>query len=458
MRVDGRIFACMIATCMTAMSAHAFSRDEAVRIYQGKYLGSEEQIIEAGDYLFVTVRDETRKSKDGNLKPLILSGQLKALTRYVGRPSAGFRSPFPRKINECILPLVQFRIRGCKSCVVDETMLVGEFKNVTAFELAALKKEQQRCQSSVPQKRTLDEWCELIDRYGRSGGDKLSRNDFLAELGCVDYLINSFGGVEWIRERVDLAALVKLYTSPLDCSSRESCEKILSVNPAESSAHLAMAKFECKEGDIARGVSRVLRGSIVVPRFAEFSSCVSGDMSNERREAFQELHEVWRKAIEQSEVLKKNGNPLWQYALNTAGHLEFGHSAVPEKKKSDALFAEAKTLFAKGIDLQKILEDLRQAIELSPGDAEKWHYYGAALRAAGKKYDALVVLNEAALLDLDNDQIAADLCLVCYQLGCRRIALGNAWRICSKIGNGSKPSELLDMLNKEFSDVLFKDH
>ena len=418
-----RRFAVAAAVLAASFASIAFTRDEAVALYRASFKDTPPSVQEAGDYIFIILEGSLSDSRDGNLIPVIMSGQLAALEKYIGRPSGNEISPLPGPIAAVIMPLAPFKIPECASCEVDETRYVGKYRHVSAFEAAPIKKAREDAVAGMPVKRTLDEWESLLRSYILALKHFRDRERVWLELGSSTRLLMPNGGVAYRGWGVDLAEIGNLYATWGGDADRRACDGALEVDRAFSQAHARLSAIEEGEGDIPRALSRALKSSLAAPnaeRVAELAAKAGGTG------AFGEFASLYGECLEKAGSFKSGGAKFWGYCLNTFGFLEFGKGDSGE----DAGFSDAKRLFhTGGAGLEEVMGMIRASIEKAPASSEKWRYLAACFRAGGNLHDAVVAYHQALVINPGDETAAADLCLLYQKLGLTKLADGNAWHL-----------------------------
>ena len=116
----------------------------------------------------------------------------------------------------------------------------------------------------------------------------------------------------------------------------------------------------------------------------------------EYTDLLQEINEHAHKAFFQR-------NTVLKYTFLTLGHLEFSGFSCTENE----YFEEAKELFTKGRNLDRIIDLLVKSIDQSPGYSEGWSYLAAALRANGMIEDALIVSTQSYQINKNIETLAS---------------------------------------------------
>jgi tetratricopeptide (TPR) repeat protein len=119
-------------------------------------------------------------------------------------------------------------------------------------------------------------------------------------------------------------------------------------------------------------------------------------------------------------------NIVLYYAYRTLGHLDIDPTLGGE---ANPYFEEAKTLFMKGQDVDRIMHLLAQSLEVSPRHTDSWNYLGAVLTAQKKFEDALVLHTQAYQIDKGDLETAANIADCYYRLHYPNLASSYAHQI-----------------------------
>ena len=422
------VFLC--ALLFTVCGAPAFTFEEAQAIYKANFRTSPPSVQESGDYVFV-IQEGILDSGiiDGGMNRIVLKGQLSALEQYIGKATGKTISPFNQSMTDKLLQLVDFRIPDCKSCKVDEMRSIGKFRHVSAFDALPLRKAREEAQSGRPVSYTTDEWCEFIDLKLTALGLEREKEKLWAELGAVTPLLAKIGGVKWVIEHGDGVAIEQALSKWKGDESAKDCYAVLQLNPVFSPALLRLAELKEKDGIWVPVISRRLKAAIGKPDVEGLLRVSEKAAQKYSSTAWREYAELYAKAVDGAECMKAAELPIWRYVLNSFGRLDFPVAEKPMQQKATELFNESRKLFAQGRELDRILKLLQQSIELDARSSEKWRYYGAALRTAGKSLDAVVAYHQALTLNGKDELALTDVSLLYEKLECHELARGTAWYI-----------------------------
>ena len=124
----------------------------------------------------------------------------------------------------------------------------------------------------------------------------------------------------------------------------------------------------------------------------------------------------------QSEFYYSDKSFIWGYVWGTKGNLRINQA----KPVSDEKFSEAKYLYGKGQNIERIVDLLRQSIETNPADAEKWRYLGGVLKVKKMYREALVAYMQAYRLQ-PNEKTLNEIGKLCMQCDMPANAEGIKW-------------------------------
>ena len=423
-----RLFA-FAAAAMAAGNVQAFSYEEARSLYIQNYTESPPSVQECGDYVFVIQEGKVDYDDPSGIKAAVLEGQLDAIEKYVGKSEGGMDSPFPKTLTEKLLPLVSFRIPACKSCRVDELQLVGKFRHVSAFEAAPLRAARAQANSGRPARLSNGEWGELIAKKIRACDNEDAKDELWAELGAAPVLVSRLGGVRWMVDRVDGIALAESAARWRPEATAKECNAVLRLNPAFQQAHVRLAALAEGEGDFIAALSRQFKGSLSVPRQEAVYAAAARIAERSASPAWTEYANLYGRVLKESALAPEGSSPMWKYLVHSFGHLSPLTPAPPEAAKASALFNEGKTLFSKGRELEKLTGLFRESLETDPSSSDRWRYYAAALREAGRCVDAAVVYNQVLSMNPNDALAIADAGLLYGRLGYRALSEGCAWYV-----------------------------
>ena len=441
------------ATVLLPCASTAGSLTEASSVYRGSFRDSPPAVYESGAYLFVIVEDDEENSKDGSINELVLADQLELLEKYIGGANGNEMSPFGVKVTEQLMPLAEFKIPDVRRYPVERRRTGGKFRDVTAFDLAPIKAEKERVTSGKPIKRAFSDWRDLLCAKMETLLSSEERERFCSLLGATTMLTAGKGGVDCLGDRVDYAAVVTASAMWNAAKADEAmCTAILSVYPTFSPALKWLADRDVADGDLVRALVKAFKanaekgdqGAYIASRFDAIAS-KTGSL------AWSELARLYVDTQEKSEVFK-NGDAVHKYAFRTFGRM----TARLSPQDDGGAFREAQTLFGQGKDLPKILQLLGRAVSANPADAVAWRYYGAALRVAGRYYDAVIAYNEALTLNPRDAVAAMDVCTVYQKLGLTNLANGNAWYEIASSQDGKHADKARRIVSENCKDVFRK--
>lgn len=436
-----------LVSAMACMAVHAFSFEEALEIYNSKFLNSPPSVCESGEYLFIIQEGFLSSSSDGSLNRITLKGQLDALESYVGKPTGELQSPFAPALTAKLFQLLDFHVPTCQSCKVVELRYHGKFRHVSAFEAAPIRDARRKAHSEDPVSLTVQEWCELINRKLVAMGLEREQEALWNEIGATFAVIPRLGGGIWCLDRVDGIAMTKLRAEWKSDATAKECFAALNVCPSFEPAQLRLSELNEERDDVPRALSRVLKGSFSAPHVAAVQRMAGLAAKKHGCDSWAEYSRLYSDVLEKSKHFDGRSAAFWRYALNSFGHVWFPSAPRDASIRAQDLFKEAKSLYSQGRDLQRIIALLKESIEMDPKDYEKWRYFGAALRTAGCDFDAVVAYNEAMVLNPKDDVSQVDSCVLYKRMGYGALARGNAWFCMLKVADDALKGKVLDILN-----------
>ncbi len=413
------------ATC----GVYAFSYEEARLLYVKNLTESPPSIQECGDYVFVIQEGRIDYDDPSGIKATVLKGQLEAIEKYVGKSAGGVDSPFPKGLTEKLLPLVSFRIPECKSWKVDELRMVGKFRHVSAFEAAPLREARKQASSGRPTSLSNGEWADLIAEKIKTCERERDKDALWAELGAAPVLVSRLGGVRWLVDRVDGIALCDAIASWRPESTAKECHAILRLNPAFPQAHVRLASLAEGEGDLIAALSRQFKGALPAPRQEAVSAVAVRIAERYASSAWTEYAALYARVLKESTLAPEGSSSMWRYLVHSFGHLGPLAAAPAEAAQASSLFKDGRVLFAEGRELERLTDLFRKSIEMDPSSSDRWRYYAAALREAGRHVDAVVVYNQVLSMNPKDELAIADVGVLYGKLGYNELAKGCAWYV-----------------------------
>ena len=79
--------------------------------------------------------------------------------------------------------------------------------------------------------------------------------------------------------------------------------------------------------------------------------------------------------------------------------------------------------------MERLTDLFRKSIEMDPSSSDRWRYYAAALREAGRHVDAVVVYNQVLSMNPKDELAIADVGVLYGKLGYNELAKGCAWYV-----------------------------
>ena len=194
---------------------------------------------------------------------------------------------------------------------------------MSAFDALPLRKAREEAQSGHPVSYSTDEWRELIDLKLTAIGVEREKEKFWAELGAVTPLMAKIGGVQWMIEHGDGVVIEQTLLKWRGDESAKECYAILQVNPVFSPALLRLAELKEKDGIWVPVISRRLKAAIGKPDVEGLLRISEKATKKYGSAAWREYAGLYAKVVNGAENMKVASTPLWRYALNSFGRLEF---------------------------------------------------------------------------------------------------------------------------------------
>lgn len=408
-------------------NASAFALRDAISIYEEKFSKSPPSVQECGEYCFVIVEGDLAKARHGDVRPLVLSGELKAIQKYVGTPGLGYVSPFTTALQKMFSTLVEFEIPHCRTVTVEDSHDDRRFRHVTAYEAEPLQRARDRVERREKGRRSVAAWrrdlASLVSRYEKAHAVERVWNHLGATLPIVlgEDRFMSFAGIE--MNGADVERLISTWNG--DSADRAECVNALKVLPSFSRAHMRMAELESESGNyIASALEFVNAGA-----GGCFDRKKFADRIKEHERIWTSLS--WREfgrladalAIPDAELAKSRFS-RWKDVVRTLGFVSFRNSASSEAEHA---FAEARELFQQGKNLPRILSLLEESLTTNPGVGDAWRYYAAALRTSGRHRDSVLAGHVALVLNRSDEKAIWEIIRGYKELGLHEMAESNAW-------------------------------
>ena len=438
----------LVAVAGAACGVHAFSYEEARSLYVKKYTESPPSVQECGDYVFVIQEGKINYDDPSGIKAAVLEGQLDAIEKFVGKNAGGMDSPFSKALTEKLLPLVSFKIPACKSCRVDELQLVGKFRHVSAFEAAPLRAARAQAASGRPAHLSNGEWGELIAKKIKGCDNEDAKDELWAELGAAPVLVSRLGGVRWMVDRVDGIALCEAVAGWRPEATAKECNAILRLNPTFSQAHVRLAALAEGENDLIVALSRQFKGALSAPRQEAVSAVAARIAERSGSSAWTEYAKLYERILKESALAPDGSFPMWKYLVHSFGHLRPLAPTPSETTKASSLFNEGRSLFSEGRDLEKLTDLFRKSLEIDPSKSDRWRYYAAALREAGRHVDAVIVYNQVLSMNPNDALAIADVGVLYGKLGYKELAKGCAWYVLATSSDSDVRKKAEQVLEK----------
>lgn len=446
---------CIAATALLlcGVNAFAFTLREASSIYREKFAGSPPSLQESGEYCFLIVEGSLSDAPKGNVRPLVLSGEMKLLNRYIGGVGLGYESPFCPAVMELFTSRIEFEIPTCRCVTVENSQEEDRFRHVSAYEAGPLRVARDRALRHEKGRRSVNAWCRDVGSLARKYENLKSGSFFWARMGASIPFIKAEGKLmQCVGVPVNGAAAERLVrTWNPDRADKTECVRALSILPTFSLAHGRMGDVEESEGNHFAALMETLyagvAGELAVDKFSKYVSAFSLQTQNS---AWNELCSLAKRIADRKLDLKATHIPFWEEVSRSIGLLFFEKT---EDANAACMFETAKELFLKGEDLPRVISLLEQSLAKDPGCGDAWRYYAAALRTAGRIEDALVAGHEAVVLG-DNDYVAAWDVVRCYRLmGLDGLAAANAWWLSVSSGDAEIKAKAVSLLKEMLPDV-----
>ena len=119
-----------------------------------------------------------------------------------------------------------------------------------------------------------------------------------------------------------------------------------------------------------------------------------------------------------------------------------------EAAKALSLFNEGKSLFSEGRELEKLTGLFRKSLEVDPSSSDRWRYYAAALREAGRQVDAVVVYSQVLSMNPNDTLAIADVGVLYGKLECMELAKGCAWYVLATSSDSEVRKKAEQVLQK----------
>ena len=411
---------------LCGVNAFAFTLREATRVYREKFANSPPSIQESGEYCFLIVEGSLSDAPKGNIRPLVLAGEMKLMCQHIGGVGLGYETPFSPAVMELFASRVEFEIPACKSITVENSQSGGRFRHVSAYEAGPIRIARERALRHEKGRRSVEAWCRDVELLSRKYENAKSAAYVWKKIGSsIPVFKSECRLMPCIGVPVNAVAVERrVRTWNPDGADKAACEQALSVLPTYSFAHKRMGDIKENEGDcLAASMESLYAGVAGEFEFEEFSRRVLAFSKRIQNPAWNELRVLVKRITLRETGLMTNAMPFWSDVCRGAGFLYFDDVKDGESVR---LFETARSLFLEGKDLPRIVSLLEQSLARNPGCGEAWRYYASALRTAGRIEDAVVAGHEAVVLG-DKDYTAAWDVVRCYRLmGLDGLASGNA--------------------------------
>lgn len=438
---------------LCGVNAFAFTLREAMNVYREKFSGSSPSIQESGEYCFLIVEGSLAGAPKGNIRPLVLAGEMKLLSQHIGGVGLGYETPFGPAVMELLASKVVFEIPSCKSVTVENSQSGDRFRHVSAYEAGPIRIARERALRHEKGRRSVEAWCRAVEALARKYENGKSATYVWMKIGAsIPVLKSECGLMPCMNVPVNAVAVERLVrTWNPNGADKAACEQALSILPTFSLAHARKGDIKECEGDcLAASMEALYAGVAGEFEFEKFSRRMSAFSKRTQNPAWNELSALVKRVALRETSSTTNGLPFWSEACRSVGFLYFDDV---EDREAARLFENARSLFLEGKDLPRIVSFLEQSLARNPGCGEAWRYYASALRTAGRIEDAVVAGHEAVVLG-DRDYVAAWDVVRCYRLmGLDGLATGNAWWLSVSSGDSEIKRKSASLLKEIYPHV-----
>lgn len=438
---------------LCGVNACAFTLREAMDIYRQKFADSPPSMQESGEYCFLIVEGSLADATKGNIRPLVLAGEMKLLSKHIDGVGLGYKTPFCPEVMKLLASKAGFEIPTCKSVTVENSQSGDWFRHVSAYEAGPIRIARERAARREKGRRSAESWCRDLEMLARKYENAKSSTYVWMKVGASIPVIRSeCKTLPCVGVPVNAAAVERLVrTWNPDDANKASCEQALAILPTFSLAHMRLGDIEESKGNWLSASMEALYAGVAGEFDAEkFSRRVSAFSKHVQNPAWDELNDLVRRVANRSSTSDSKALPFLGELCRGAGFLYFSDADDGDAERQ---FERARSLFLEGKDLALAISLLEQSLAKNPGRGEVWRYYASALRTGGRIEEAVLAGHEAIALD-DGDYVAAWDVVRCYRLmGFNRLAAGNAWWLAVSSGDDEIRRKALSLLKEIFPDV-----
>ena len=443
----------VVALLLCGVDVIAFTLREATALYRAKFADSPPSLQESGEYCFLVVEGNLADAPKGNVRPLVLAGEMKLLSQCVGGAGLGYETPFCPAVTALFANRIEFEIPACKSVTVENSQDGDRFRHVSAYEAGPLRVARERARRKEKGRRSVNSWCRDVAALAEKYENVKSASCFWKKMGAMIPVIKAECRLmPCVCASVNGVAAERLVrTWNPGKADKTECLRALSVLPTFSLAHRRMGEIEESEGNyFGAAIETLYAGVAGELEEKTFSRRVSALSQQTQNPAWTGLCSLVKGVASREPVSNAVHMPFWGDARRCLGLLFFDNV---EDAEAVRMFETARELFLKGENLPRIITLLEQALARNPGCGDAWRYYAAALRTAGRIEDAIVAGHEAVVLG-DNDYAAAWDVVRCYRLmGIDGLAAANAWWLSVSAGDADIKEKALSLLKEMSPDV-----
>ena len=415
------------ALSLCGVNAFAFTLHDAIAVYREKFADSPPSLQKSGEYCFLVVEGNLAQAPKGNIRPLVLAGEMRLLNQYIGGSGLGYEAPFCPAVMQMFASRIEFEIPTCKSVTVENSQDGDRFRHVSAYEAGPIQAARERALRHEKGRRSINAWRRDVASVARKYEKAKSGSRFWEKMGAsIPVVKTECRLMQCVGLSVNGAAAERLVrTWDPEKADRTECEKALYVLPTFSLAHRRLGTIEEREGKFLAATMEALYAGVAGELdHDQFSRSVSSLSRQTQNPVWLEFCSLVKGIVSREPGPNSTRLPFWEDARRCAGFLFFEETGNAEASQ---MFELARELFLKGEDLPRIISLLEQSLAKDPGCGDAWRYYAAALRTAGRVEDAVVAGHEAVVLGT-NDYGAAWDVIRCYRrMELNGLAAANAW-------------------------------
>ena len=443
----------MSAVALCGVNARAFTLREATEVYKAKFAKSQPSLQESGEYCFLIVEGDIGNIRHGNIRPLVLAGEMRLLERYVGGVGLGYKTPFAPPVMEIFTSRIEFEIPPCKSVTVENTQSSNRFRHVSAYDARPLHVARERARRGEPGRRSVEAWRRDVESLYRKYEKVQASSHLWAKMGASLPVVKAeCRPMPCIGIRVNGANVERLVrTWNAEKAEKAECEAALAVLPTFSRAHNRLADIEADSCNYVLSSIEMLYGNVAGELDErKFDARIAAISKKWKNTAWNEFGVLAKRIIACDPDPVNVPIPFWREARRGLGFISFARTEDADAAQD---FATARSLFLKGEDLPRVISLLESSIARDPGSGESWRYYASALRTAGRIEDAVVAGHEAVMLGNEDENAAWEV-IRCYRLmGLDGLSSANAWWLSVMATESTVRERALKLLSEMYPDV-----